>query len=613
MMVGLRRVSLLALVAWASVAWGRVELTPKTYKDWQHFNGALCRVIEFPGIHAFSRSELLAIMATEKPAWLRRYVPMGRRTVFNAEVFASDLYRVEHFYHREGFPDIVVTGYVLPIKGSSDLRLKVELQEGPPMVLQSWQITSGNAGGVDSARWAPRLAIKTGKRLAQSDLIASVDTLTYKVETNGYARAHTEYRIDADSAAHAASVAFTVNPGDYCALGTTRIRGLKTVSEQTVRRELAYREGNAYSPDKLELTRENIVGMQLFTLVTVRADTSVAGNILPVYVDTQESRRYRIGANAGYDTQSGQRAQIEFTDLNFFGRGRRFTSINTVALLNRSTEIRLFWPHTPWNVTDVTFAPKWNYDLSIRDVHVDTRTNTTILSAKPLRMVTVALSNEIGSERVRVVRTGPDSTSSNFKSVETFSIGWDTRDNPLLPRRGHFLGSTFSESGLFYGVRQRWWRMRFDASGIHPVNRFTALAARGEYGIMGPLYRSPLTPLQERFRYGGPMNVRGWGLNNLSPRDATGTSQGGNAAFYGTVELRRNIYGPVVLAGFLDVGNVWSDYADIQPFDLLPSLGAGLLLITPVGPMRVDFAYQLRGNPYGLKRYAFDFSVGTPF
>jgi outer membrane translocation and assembly module TamA len=39
----------------------------------------------------------------------------------------------------------------------------------------------------------------------------------------------------------------------------------------------------------------------------------------------------------------------------------------------------------------------------------------------------------------------------------------------------------------------------------------------------------------------------------------------------------------------------------------------GLLFLTPVGPIRVDYAYQLRPNPYGAGRDEVHFSVGTPF
>ncbi len=564
----MRPVCAVVMLAWAITAWARVDLAPETYKDWQRYDGALIRIVEFPGIRSFSRSDLLLVMATEKPSWIRRYLPLGSRTVFIAEDFASDLYRVAHYYQREGFPDVIIRGSIESLgRDNAELKLKLEIVEGPPMILTAWQVASGEAGGVDSARWASRLAIKLGKRLAQSDLIASADTLAYKVQTNGFARAHATYTIAADSATHTAAVSFAVIPGDYCLFGSTSITGLKTVSEQTIRRELAYRELEPYSPLKVQDTRENITRMEVFTLVNVRPDTSIPDNILPMRVETQETRRYRLRASAGYDLSTRERAQVEFTDLNFFGRGRRLTSTTIGARKVRSTELRLFWPHTPWNFTAVTLAPKWNYSLEVSGLRVDTRSNTTILSAKPMRRVTVALSNEIGSERVRVIRTDSDSSYSILKSVEQFSVGWDTRDNPLIPRRGHFIGFTATESGLFYGTDERWWRLRWNASAVQPIARFTSLAMRAEYGIMGPLYETPASPLQERFRYGGPANVRGWKTNHLSPRDpaAGNLAVGGNTAFFGTLELRQNIWGPVTLAGFVDAGNVWTTYVTVRP------------------------------------------------
>ncbi|MDD5088646.1 MAG: BamA/TamA family outer membrane protein, partial [bacterium] len=78
-------------------------------------------------------------------------------------------------------------------------------------------------------------------------------------------------------------------------------------------------------------------------------------------------------------------------------------------------------------------------------------------------------------------------------------------------------------------------------------------------------------------------------------------------------ELRHNIWGPVTLALFCDAGNVWKNERVCQPLDLYPSAGAGLLFLTMVGPLRVDFAHQLRPNPEDERPWALHFSLGTPF
>ena len=62
----------------------RAGFTLDEYESWQRYTGWPIRVIEFPGIHAFPRQDVLDIMATEKPTWLRRYVPIGSRSTFYA-------------------------------------------------------------------------------------------------------------------------------------------------------------------------------------------------------------------------------------------------------------------------------------------------------------------------------------------------------------------------------------------------------------------------------------------------------------------------------------------------------------------------------------------------
>jgi len=609
------RMAILLLLTLALPCAARVDLDLKDYERWQAYNGWRIQLIAFPGIHSFARADLLTVMATEKPTWLRRYVRLGRRTIFYADDFTSDLFRIERFYAREGFPRASVRGVVEADDVHRELRLKVEIVEGPPLVLDGWHIVMGSdsGAGLDSVHWSSLMPIQIGKRLAESDVRASADTLVYKLKEIGHARARAAASVDVDSVASTAQVTFTLYPGRFCRLGQTRITGLKQVSEGTARREISYHEFDPYSPLKLEATRRRLVHLETFNHVSVRADTATPGDTLTVWIQTEEGSRYRLRVGGGYDTEERSRAHAEFTDLNFFGRGRRLTWSGSLAEIRRRAEARLFWPHTPWNATDVTLAPKWELEIEPAFV-LETQSATTILSAVPLEKVAVSISNEFGTaqRRDRVLST---TTRSYTKSVETFSLGWDTRDHPLVPRKGHFLGITLAESGAFYRTDLRWWRGIMSGKVLVPATRFAVLAGKSEVGIMGPLHDAPATPVEERFYLGGPSTVRGWARNQLAPRssDSTRTAVGGDLSFYFTAEFRYNVWGPVTAAVFTDAGNVWPNDRDWRPLDLYPSSGLGLLFVTPVGPIRTDVAYQLRDNPYGQKRWAFHFSLGAPF
>jgi len=608
------RYIVVAAVVLLSGTAARAQFSIEDYDRWQVYNGWRIWVIELPGIHNFGRSDLLTVMATEQPSWSRRYVRIGRRTMFYADNFAADLFRVRNFYRREGFPHAEVHGYVFPDEKHKEVKLKIEISEGPPLILESWRMVFGSdsGAGVDSARWSRSLAVKIGKPLALSDLQSSADTLAHKLRVIGHARARVEFQVLADSLRNTAAATFILYPGRFCYLGATRITGLKQVTESTARRELAYCKFDPFSSTKLEKTRRQLVKLETFSHVSVKPDTATPGDTLAVYIKTDEGRRYHVRLGGGYDTDVGRRASADFTDLNFFGRGRRFTWSGSYADIYRATEARLFWPHTPLNAIDITVAPKWDYKEE-PGYRLETVSGTTIFSSEPLDYVNISVSNEVGVARRKDVISGEKTRYT--KSVETFSIGWDTRDHPLVPRKGHFVGMTLAESGAIYRTDLRWWRAIFTGRVLVPATRFTILAGKTEFGIMGPLHDAHTTPIEERFYLGGPTTVRGWRRNHLSPRgvDAERTPVGGDFSLSLTTEIRYNIWGPITAAAFCDAGNVWKNKEVWKPFDLYPSAGAGVLFVTMLGPIRLDYAFQLRPNPYHDKSSAIHFSLGTPF
>ncbi len=127
-------------------------------------------------------------------------------------------------------------------------------------------------------------------------------------------------------------------------------------------------------------------------------------------------------------------------------------------------------------------------------------------------------------------------------------------------------------------------------------------------------------PPDQRFYAGGSNDVRGYGRNELGPvvyvidsaavlRDST-TGQalpetvqgasvqaiGGNTLAVGNVELRMptGISPRLRFALFLDAGSLWVRDEPSAPFRVRFTPGLGLRYLTPLGPARIDFAY----NPY---------------
>jgi outer membrane translocation and assembly module TamA len=95
---------------------------------------------------------------------------------------------------------------------------------------------------------------------------------------------------------------------------------------------------------------------------------------------------------------------------------------------------------------------------------------------------------------------------------------------------------------------------------------------------------------------------------------------GGHTMLEGSTEIRVPLWGKVGGVLFADYGNVWTNSFDFDLGDLRYAVGPGLRYLTPIGPMRVDFGYQL--NPEeGLRvngevierRWRVHFSIGQAF
>jgi outer membrane protein insertion porin family len=226
-----------------------------------------------------------------------------------------------------------------------------------------------------------------------------------------------------------------------------------------------------------------------------------------------------------------------------------------------------------------------------------------------------------------------------------FSYIRNRRDNDLETNHGSYTTVEGGVAASYFGSEADFSRVLIKNSTYYPFfrNRRTGVGfvfARStsvglenpfgntvllEPGADVPTNRS-LIPLPERFYMGGGSSHRGFGLNQAGPRDPfTGFPVGGSALFLNNLELRfPNITVPYLhdnigFTIFHDMGNVFATPQDMtrslgvwhQPHPevcqeeldhtkcnynyLSHAIGLGVRYQTPIGPLRLDFGYNL--NP----------------
>lgn len=95
-------------------------------------------------------------------------------------------------------------------------------------------------------------------------------------------------------------------------------------------------------------------------------------------------------------------------------------------------------------------------------------------------------------------------------------------------------------------------------------------------------------PPSMRFFAGGDNSLRGYSYESIAPKDQEGQLQGGRFMVTSTLEYQYRVYGDWWGAVFYDYGSSWNDSPD-----WLAGAGVGVRWASPVGPVRLDFAWGL--------------------
>jgi outer membrane translocation and assembly module TamA len=207
--------------------------------------------------------------------------------------------------------------------------------------------------------------------------------------------------------------------------------------------------------------------------------------------------------------------------------------------------------------------------------------------------------------------------------ILTFSYIQDHRDDPANAHHGYWNTVDAGLAGSFFGSQRNFVRVLARNATYTLIGRNLVFARQTELGTIVPFNLGPnltpanAVPLPERFFGGGGTSMRGFGFNEAGPRDlgtatspATGFPIGGNGLFFNTFELRFPLLGPNISGVlFEDMGNIYTTFSDIslryhqpsnnQDFNYaVQAPGFGIRYRTPLGPVRVDFAYALNPTRY---------------
>ena len=177
------------------------------------------------------------------------------------------------------------------------------------------------------------------------------------------------------------------------------------------------------------------------------------------------------------------------------------------------------------------------------------------------------------------------------------SLGYDGTDDLLDPSSGFRLSGRLSPEISFQDSAFAYLRGQIDASTYAPVAERVVLAGRVRAGSIFGADRDRIAP-SRRFYAGGGGSVRGFGFQEIGPRDPFNDPIGGRSVAEASVEARIRL-GDFGVVPFVDAGQIYT--STLPRFDSFRfGAGIGVRYFTGFGPIRIDVATPLdprRGDP----------------
>ena len=473
---------------------------------------------------------------------------------------------------------------------------------GPAITLDSVDVRVEGAGAEDTTIIAALKAFP----LTRGDTLLHAPYDLFKLTTASTAL-EAGY-LDAEWATHdiavnretsQATIRLVMKTGPLYRFGKTTLHQ-DWVDERLLLGQIPYKEGDPFRFSKLLALQTTMTSVPYFSSAEITPDREHAdGTSVPVDVILTPSRPRRFEFGAGYGTDTGPRgkARVEFRRFNRAGHfGDIDLQVSQVeSSLGVQYKIPTYYPHTELFTIYGGFgrlSPDWSESwrstlgVSVSRLHWGWRE---ILSlAFEHENFTVA--DQDGSSNLLI---------PGFSINRTWSAGGST------PRRGVKLRA--GASGALDGALSTatFGTLVGEARYIRPLTARSRVLLRLEGGKTFTSDINELPP-SHRFVTGGDGTIRGFPFQSLGPRNADSALVGGSSMLLGSLEADHIVWRTVGVAAFFDFGNAWGE-ADIESDGIEHGTGAGLRWQSPIGPLRLDFAFATSrpGTPFRIH-----FSIG---
>lgn len=413
----------------------------------------------------------------------------------------------------------------------------------------------------------------------------------------------------ADHANGVLDVSLTLDAGPVAAFGATSVDGAQSVDSDFIAMMAGVPEGERYDPEDLAAAARRLRALEVFSSVNVRESESLsADGSVPVGISVSERKHRYLGLGATFSSTDGGGMEAYWGHRNLFGRAEKFRLEGSFGGVGSTSNPEdLTWRGAALFEKPGVLGPasKFTSHLEVKQEDLDAYRRFSVEGGMGLGYELTAEQSVSAGLVVEYAKL----TDSFNVDLETITVAVpleyvrDTRNDKLNPVTGTRL-ALLVEPAYEVNGGAAFVKLRAEGSAYQALDAEKRFVLAGRVAA-GSIYGADLAevPANRRFYAGGGGSVRGYGFQDIGPRDGAGTPTGGLSMLETSAELRIQITDTIGIVPFLDAGLV-SSSESFSDSSFKAGAGVGLRYLTPFGPLRVDVALPLNkeaGDPdYGI-------------
>ena len=379
-----------------------------------------------------------------------------------------------------------------------------------------------------------------------------------------------------------------------------KVKGNKKTKEYVILREMRQKVGEPFNANQARRSMQRVYNLGFFEDVNVKMNPGVEPNAVVMEIDVKEKRTGSFGIGAGSSSADGMVGTLSVSDTNFRGMGDTISL--TYEISGDDTDARgyTFMYRRPWldkketagtlRIYNRTYEyDDYDEDGNHKESFMRKYSGGEVTISRPMseystNFVTLRNRQDKYVKHTEMGNAGNRSNNtawinSNFGTTRSVTLEHvtDTRDNVYEPT----MGARASLSAEFAGFGGDFNYQKYIAGDTHylKAGRSQVFVLRGQYGIS----RGSISEYSQ-FRMGGQDTIRGYREDQFR----------GTRMALASIEYRFPIVSKVTGALFADYGGAWT--SGFTPENLYGSIGIGLGLNTPIGPLRLDYGRGSQGG-----------------